>query len=440
MATEALEQMRVDEVSREPIAVRPSLLSRAGRRALAALALRHPVWTLLLVYVASRLWSLFAVWLAATSFQNPSGVGNLDPELSDMPELWDGAWYRRIAEDGYPPDLARDPENGRFAYSEWAFYPLYPLLVRALMVTGVSFTSAAIMLNVVLGAVATLLIWAVLRTTEHAERQPERERLAIVAAGLWCLYPATPILGMPYTEALGAVLVAGSVLLLIRRRYVAVAGLALALGFTRGVAPALGVAVVIHLVARWRDERGYGGRFLAGERWRIAILLAAVAAATVAWPTVAGVATGRPTAFVDVQSAWGQRPEAGPFVQWLEWAWVSKGVGGVVVLVALVATYIALVLGRHGRWISVEARAWALAYPLYLVAVVRPITSMWRFLLLDFPIAALLSSVAMRTASGRSIAPHWPRRVAFVVVVLGGAVLVYSASFLTRVPWGDQPP
>ena len=122
-----------------------------------------------------------------------------------------------------------------------------------------------------------------------------------------------------------------------------------------------------------------------------------------------------PTAFFDVQAAWGQRPDKGPFVLWIEWAWQGRGVAGVVVLVSLVATYVALVLGRHGRWISIEARAWALAYPLYLFAVVRPITSMWRFLLLDFPIAALVASVAMRTANGQSVVPHWRRRVAVVL-------------------------
>ena len=89
-----------------------------------------------------------------------------------------------------------------------------------------------------------------------------------------------------------------------------------------------------------------------------------------------------------MQAAWGQKPESGPFVLWLSWAWEAHGLVGVVILVGLVATYIALILGRHGRWLAVELRVWALAYPLYLLAVVRPITSMWRFLLLDFPIAA----------------------------------------------------
>ena len=75
------------------------------------------------------------------------------------------------------------------------------------------------------------------------------------------------------------------------------------------------------------------------------------------------------------------------------------------------ATYIALILGRHGRWLAVELRVWALAYPLYLLAVVRPITSMWRFLLLDFPIAAVVASVAMRTSTGAKVVTHWRRRV-----------------------------
>ena len=103
------------------------------------------------------------------------------------------------------------------------------------------------------------------------------------------------------------------------------------------------------------------------------------------------------------------------------------------------ATYVALVLGRHGRWICIEARAWALAYPLYLFAVVRPITSMWRFLLLDFPLAALLASVAMRTANGRAScrtgaagSPScWRRR---------RRAVWWTCALLVYTPWGSFPP
>jgi hypothetical protein len=285
-----------------------------------------------------------------------------------------------------------------------------------------------------------VLIWALLRSGVHADRQPQRERLALVAACLWCFYPTTSVMLKPYTEALAVVLVVAALLLLVRRQYLWVAAVALPLGFTRGVAPALGVAVLIHLVVRWREDRAAGVAPLAGQRASAVAMLGMLGVSAIAWPVVAGIATGVPTAFFDVQAAWGQRPDKGPFVLWFEWAWQGKGLAGVVVLVALVGTYIALVLGRHGRWISIEARAWALAYPIYLFAVVRPITSMWRFLLLDVPLAALLASVAMRTANGQGVVPHWRRRVGVVLLVLLGGMVWWTCALLVYTPWGSFPP
>lgn len=428
----------VDSAPTEP--VRPSPFTSAGRHALGARALGHPVRTILVVYLISRVVALLALWVAATWFQNPAGVGHDPPGLADMFGLWDGVWYERIAEDGYPVPLPVDADTGRVTYSAWAFYPLYPYLVKLLMLTGMPFTAAGVLLNVALGALAAVLIWAVLRSGEHAARQPQRDRLALVAACLWCFYPTTAVMLKPYTEALAVALVAGALLLLIRRSYLMVALVAVPLGLARGVAPALGVAVLIHLAVRWREDRAAGLRPLHGQRARAVVMLAAVAGSGVAWPVVAGLATGVPTAFFDVQAAWGQRPDKGPFVLWLEWAWQGKGIAGVVVLVALVGTYVALVLGRHGRWICIEARAWALAYPLYLFAVVRPITSMWRFLLLDFPIAALVASVAMRTANGQGVVPHWRRRVAVVLAVLVAGLFWWTAALLVYTPWGSFPP
>lgn len=412
----------------------------AGRHAIGARALNHPVRTVLVAYALARLVALLALWVAATWFQNPAGVGHADPGIGDLFGLWDGVWYERIVRDGYPVPLPVDADTGKITYSAWAFYPLYPYLVKAVMVTGLPFTAAGVLLNVVLGAVAAVLIWAVLRTGVHADRQPQRDRLALVAACLWCFYPTTAVMLKPYTEALAVALVAGALLLMVRRRYLLVALVALPLGLARGVAPALGCAALIHLVVRWREDRAAGIRPLEGQRAGAVVMLGALAVSAVAWPVVAGVVTGVPTAFFEVQAAWGQRPDKGPFVLWLEWAWQGKGLAGVAVLVALLATYVALVLGRHGRWISIEARAWALAYPLYLFAVVRPITSMWRFLLLDFPIAALVASVAMRTANGQSVVPHWRRRVGVVLVVVVAGLFWWTCAFLVYTPWGSFPP
>jgi hypothetical protein len=57
------------------------------------------------------------------------------PELERIVLVGDAWWYRSIAVDGY--DRAR--VNGRPA--NWAFFPLYPLLVRALPVTEASLST-----------------------------------------------------------------------------------------------------------------------------------------------------------------------------------------------------------------------------------------------------------------------------------------------------------
>jgi hypothetical protein len=416
------------------------LLSSTGRSAVAARALRRPVAFLMLVYAVTRVLALLAMWAAAVWFQTPAGVGHIDPTLGDILGSWDSVWYKRIALHGYPIPLPADPETGLLTYSAWAFYPAFPMLVRVVMLTGLPFEVGAVLVNLALGAAATLLVWQCFHFALHASPQPARERLALVAAALWCLYPATGLLLMPYTEALACALVAASLLLLMQRRYALVAAVAVALGFTRGVAPAIACAVMVHLAIRWREDRAAGITPLRGQRWTAALMIAATAVSSIAWPVVVGIASGLPMAFFDVQAAWGQRPESVPFELWLTWAWDSHGVFGVVILIALVATYIALVLGRHGRWLAIELRVWALAYPLYLLAVVRPITSMWRFLLLDFPLAALVASVAMRTSTGATVVSHWRRRVAVVVVVLVGGMFWFSCTLLTYVPWAATPP
>lgn len=428
----AAETSRVDETD---LADRPPL----GRR-LAAEALAHPVRTILFVYVVSRVVSLLAMWVAATWFQNPAGVGHLDPTVGDLIPLWDAQWYETVATEGYPVPLPADPVTGKLTYSAWAFYPLFPLLAKGLMLLGLPFTVAAVGLNVVLGGLGAVLVWAVFRHGLHAEPQPGRERLALVAACLWCFYPATPVMLKTYTEPLAVVLVAASLLYLMRRRYAVVTALAVPLGFTRGVAAAMGCAALIHLVVRIREDRAAGVVPLRGQRASALLMLVVTGLSGVAWPIVVGVVSGIPTAFFDVQEAWGQDPASGPFVLWLEWAWESRGVAGLLVLVALAGTYVALILGRHGRWIPVEVRAWAVAYPLYLFAVVRPITSMWRFLLLDFPIAALLASVAMRTSSGERVVPHWRRRVAVLLVPVVVGLVWWTCALLTYTPWSSRPP
>src|ERR671912_550319 len=108
--------MALAEASRRQELARPTPFTSAGRHAIGARALAHPVRTLLVVYLVSRVVSLLALWVSATWFQNPAGVGHTEPGLQDMFGLWDGVWYERVAREGYPVQLPVHADTGAVTY------------------------------------------------------------------------------------------------------------------------------------------------------------------------------------------------------------------------------------------------------------------------------------------------------------------------------------
>jgi hypothetical protein len=409
-------------------------------RALRDRVLSWPTWAVLLgFYLLTRVAVALVIQASAVCCQNPAGVGILDPGYLDMVGIWDGTWYHRIADTGYPSTLPYDPVSDEVTFSAWAFYPVFPMVLKLLGGVGIPFLLAASVVNVAAGAASVLLVWRLL--SARAGDCLLHQRMALLATMLWCLYPATAVLQIAYSEALGMALLAAFLCLLLDRRYLWCALVVLLLGFTRAVAPPLAVVVLGHLVLRWRSERATAGRApLAGQRVSAVVLLAATGLSALAWPLVVGLVTGKLDAFFLVQAAWGQKPGQGPFVAWVLWSWDALGVPGVLLLLAVVAAYVSLVMGRHGSWLALEVRVWALAYPLFLLAVVRPITSMWRFLMLDFPVAAIVVSMTVRGADGQRVTDGWPRRLLFVTLALGVGVLAWTVVLLTDTPWSDSPP
>ena len=407
--------------------------SAPGRRAVRALerVRSWPTWVQVLVaYAASRVLAGIIIELAARWAQNPAGVGVLHPHYPDLVGIWDGEWYQRIAERGYPARLPHGPV-GAVDYNAWAFFPLFPMLVRVVMVTGLPFWAAASVVNLVAGAAAALVLWRLFAAVAG------HRHLAALAVAVWCLLPPAPVLQVAYTEALAALLLATSLLLVVQRRYAWAAPVVLLLGLTRAVAAPLVLVVLWHGVRRWR--RRHHDPVAPTERWGWAGLLVATAASAVLWPAIAGYATGVPRAFFLTQAAWGQRPADGPFVPWLTWAWHGLGLAGVALLLAVVVVGLRALAGRHTAWLAPDVRAFGVVYPVYLLAVVRPITSMWRFLLLDFPIAAALAAVAARSARAAGD-PRWRLRVAAAVALGLAAMTWWVVVYLTRVPWSDSPP
>jgi hypothetical protein len=387
----------------------------------------------LVVHGLARVWSSL-VLLAVADRQVANLWTPASPSLTEFSGLmWDGDWYRQIAEDGYPASLPVGPD-GRVQQNPWAFYPLFPLLARAVMtVTGAPWQVAGPLLALVLGAAAMLLVHTAVRL--GAPRAvAARPGLPLAAVALATTAPAAPVLQVAYTESLALLLVAGTLVLLLRRRYAAATVTVLALGFTRAVALPMLVVVVVHALVRYRAARRGGDPLPPRDVVRLAVPAAAAGLSGVVWPLLCGWVTGVPDAYLQTQAAWRGRPDVVPVLPWLDvarWLW---GPAAPVLLVVVVAVTVAVLLSPPARRLGPELQAWTVAYLAYLVGVVEPGTSLVRFGLLAFPLAAVVAGAVRRPPAAR-------RAWLATVLVLGALAQLWWTWGLWRLtPPSGWPP
>ncbi|MBB2900177.1 hypothetical protein FHR75_000965 [Kineococcus radiotolerans] len=392
--------------------------------------LRLPVAVrVLLVYALARLFSA-AVLAEVARFQVASQWTPARSGYGDVLGLWDATWYRRIAEEGYPDSVPLGAA-GDVQQSALAFYPLAPLLARLVMLTGLPFPWAGSAVSLVAGALAAVGVHAVvLRALSERAPAAVARRGAWGAAVLFCVSPPSPVYQVPYTEAPAIALLVAFLACLQRGRYAPAALLALLLGLTRPVAVPLCVVVVVHLVVRARRGRR-AGRVLGGrEALRCLALLAASGAAGLLWPVVTWRLTGRTDAYTATMGAW----RAGGRVEWLTPWWgisqyVLGAVAGPLLLVAVVVAFAWWLLSRRTAVLGPELRTWCLAYVGYLLLVLDPFTSLFRYLVLLFPLGGL---VALRPG-GRPVLRAW--------VACSLALQVVWVAWLWRFsPPADWPP
>jgi Mannosyltransferase (PIG-V) len=194
--------------------------------------------------------------VAGVPFADPSIAGRPVPTsalgpISDVLSSWDGLWYMQLVRDGYPHHV--QPHVTFFmADARAAFFPAYPLLVRAVdKILPGGDTLAALFSNFVLGAVAIFLLGVL-------ARQLYGEQVAAKAMVLGAMFPGSFVLSFAYTEALLLVFAMGCLWCLMSRRWLA-AGLLAALGTaTRPNGLALVLACVVAAVIAIRQERDWG--------------------------------------------------------------------------------------------------------------------------------------------------------------------------------------
>jgi len=367
-----------------------------------------PWWTrITAVYVLARLVT-GAMMSAFASVQAANSFTGQHPSYLSFAAIWDGAWYRVIAANGYPSTLPVDAA-GHVTENAWAFMPAYPFLVRGLMtLTGAPFEPVAVGVSLLAGWGAAL----VFRRLMGKFLDPARATFATV---LFCVAPVSAMFQVAYAEAMGMFLLLVTLVLLVERRWWTMLPVVLLLGMTRptGLAVALLIALFLGAWAirpAWVRERT---PLTLARALPPAVVGAVSGLVGLAWPAIAWAVTGVPRAYTDTELAWRSSyigwKELVPFAPWVQgFGWWFRQPAGAVLLVVVLVGFGAFVAMPAARRIGLELRLWGVAYLVYLLAVFFPQSSTWRILL---PIAPLLGIVALP--------PSRAYRVLVVVACLG---------------------
>jgi hypothetical protein len=359
------------------------------------------------------LWSPIRDAAAQPPFRAWIGLGDW---LFDTFAQWDSVWFLHIARHGY--DMKETA----------AFFPLYPLTVRAVSELVRSDAAAAVIVSLAAGSVAVVVLHKLARPLIG-------ETGAVTTVLLVTLYPIAFVFTAAYSDGLFLALAAGSFLAAVRGRPVAagvLGGLACA---TRLVGLALLPALIVLLWPRGRHG------FL-----RLAQLLLLPAAVAI-YALYLDHQLGDPWAFVHAQGVYWHRHvhAAGPLTGL--WLAVKDGYQGASELVQHLPRAPHGTFEHRDQWASwnvvqlllLAAAAWltwvawtrlGAAYGLYSLATLAivltspadlvPLVSLPRFLLGDFPLFLALALVLRDRPS-----PRLWTLVAFAAI--GGAAAVAFA-------------
>jgi len=341
-------------------------------------------------------------------------------KLIDPWANWDGVWFVRIASSGYG-----HPHSP-------AFFPLYPLLMRALsVVTGGNLVVAGIVISLVAYAVAMVLLFKLVRPLFGPQ-------VAAWSVAFISWFPTSVYFSAVYSESLFLMLVLGSMFCAFRQRWALAGAAAFFAALTRNT----GVLLVIPLALLYGREHAWSWRRVRLE-WprdlRLGWLLLAPAG-LLAYMGYLWSRFGNPMAFNTAEAHWHRHLSdplstvvdgvatalreteplhafARSLVYWLQPGHVGQVqiVYYVAPLLALVFALLMIVLGW--RRLPFAFTAWALLgvlLPLCYPTEMRPLYSLHRFVVLLFPLF-----IAEALATRRLAVLRW------LLLAISAAVLIW---------------
>jgi hypothetical protein len=407
-----------------PPASGPNRVAGAAAAAAAGVFGRWPWYgKVLAVWALARLFS-YALFMAVAAQQglNPWGWEGT-PSYLQFIGAWDSEWYGKIFAGGYPSEVPRDA-TGRAQENEWAFYALFPYLVRALAaVTGLGWEVLAPLVATAAGFAAALMVYRLF--TLRASAGTALWGVVFVAVN-----PVSPVLQVPYAESLNLLLLAAALYLLVQRRYLAAVPVVLVMCLSRPVGVAFAAMMLVLFVRRWIRRRTEP--FSLAETWRMIVLGLASGVGALAWPALAWAVTGDLRAYTDTETAW-RGDSLLLFKPWFDEAERLFGpVMGPAALAVLVVLTILWLTSGPVRRLGVELQVWCGAYLMYLFAFLNPLTSTFRLLLPLFPLGLALAFLST------SRAYRWTVAAAFLILQIVWVAWLWR---WTPLPGGgDYPP
>ncbi len=215
----------------------------------------------------------------------------------------DCIWYTGIAAKGYQQVLSVDPYS---KMANWAFFPLFPMAVRALAVTlGLRFETAAILTSKLFFLIA---IYAFIKVAKsYLPRASPLGVGLIVAFNPYAIYGNTG-----YTESLFLLLTSLFFLLLHRSKLAASGLVGLLLTATRLAGISTLLSYLIVMGEQW-------GSMPVRKRWAALVGLLLLPLGLLGFMLYLKHHMGDPLAFVHIQKAWrGERPSL------TLWSWVDS--------------------------------------------------------------------------------------------------------------------
>jgi hypothetical protein len=340
--------------------------------------LRDGLRTCVRVFLAVRL-GLFVLSIAGVGIVplppgQPTSVPGwpahpITPSLGNLftaTERQDALWFLRIAAEGY-----------RFDDVSAAFFPLYPMAVRAVAwIPGIGILAAALLVSNGAFFGSLVLLQGLTRLDGNAEH-------AARAVRYLALFPTAFFLLAPYSESLFLFLTLAAFWFARTNRW----GLAALGGLGAGLTRSVGVVLVIALAfeaIRTSDRSAVIGRLAASAAPAVGAGLYFLA-----WWRW----TGDLLAPIQVQSEW--RPDVSA-----PWTTITRGFdlavrhGSWWLVDALIVAGVLIVLLAGARWLRPSYTVYgltSLTLPLFAMFPGRPFLSLPRFAAVLFPVALVLA-------------------------------------------------